>query len=284
MASNIYQIVLDSLAAHVAILDEHGEIIETNKAWQNFGSNNGLVEPFDCVGTNYLAICETASSTGEKDAGNVAKGIRDVLDGKVDHFFTQYPCHSPLEKRWYVVRVVPYRGDETKRVIVTHENITPIMEIQETLEKKEEQLEQQAEKLEETNIALKILLEQRNEDRRRIEENVHSNVNRLALPYLEKLMQSKLNQRQKTLAEITHSNLLEIVSPFLSRLSTLNNLLTPQEIEVAHMVRSGKTSKEIAEVLYLSVAGVDFHRKKIRNKLGLTNSSTNLRSYLLSLE
>ena len=61
-------------------------------------------------------------------------------------------------------------------------------------------------------------------------------------------------------------------------------LLSPQEIEVANMVRRGRSSKEIAEVLGISTSGVDFHRKKLRQKLGLTKSSRNLRSYLLSLK
>ena len=79
-------------------------------------------------------------------------------------------------------------------------------------------------------------------------------------------------------------NLRDIISPFLRSLSALTMLLTPQEIEVANMVRSGRTSKEIADVLGISVSGVDFHRKRLRQKLGLTNSPKNLRSYLLSLE
>ena len=79
-------------------------------------------------------------------------------------------------------------------------------------------------------------------------------------------------------------NLADIVLPFLHSRSALSVSLTPQEIEVANMVRSGKSSKEIADVLNLSVAGVDFHRKNLRRKLGLANTSKNLRSYLLSLE
>jgi DNA-binding CsgD family transcriptional regulator len=60
-------------------------------------------------------------------------------------------------------------------------------------------------------------------------------------------------------------------------------MLTPKEIDVAALVREGRTSKEIAEVLTISVSGVDFHRKQIRKKLGLTNEKSNLLSYLLSL-
>jgi DNA-binding CsgD family transcriptional regulator len=101
---------------------------------------------------------------------------------------------------------------------------------------------------------------------------------------VERLLQLNLSEKQRTLAEIIDTNIREITAPFLRSLSSLAIKLTPQEIEVAGMVRNGRSSKEIADMLNLSVAGVDFHRKSLRRKLGLTHSAQNLRSYLLSLE
>jgi DNA-binding CsgD family transcriptional regulator len=281
---NLYKVVIDSLSAHVAILDEHGQIVETNRAWQNYGRDNGIKESFDSVGMNYLSICEVASEDKDNEAEQVAKGIRQVIAGESDEFLTHYPCHSPDQKRWYAVRVVPFRDEKLSRVIVTHENITPIIEIQEALEAKEVELLAERERLEETNIALRVLLRQRDEDKTRIEETIYTNVDRLVLPYVERLLQGRLTEKQQTLVEVVDMNLRDIISPFLRSLSALTMLLTPQEIEVANMVRSGRTSKEIADVLGISVSGVDFHRKRLRQKLGLTNSPKNLRSYLLSLE
>lgn len=284
MGNDLYQVVIDSMAAHVAILDEEGRIVETNRAWQDFARANGMKDSFDNVGINYLAVCEAATADSASDAGDVAEGIRKVLAGESDEFLTQYPCHSPDQKRWYAVRVVPYRDAKVKRVVVTHENITPIMEVQEALKDKERELSLERERLAETNTALRVLLKQREEDKTRIEETIYANVERLVLPYLEKLLTGNLTERQRTLMEVAQANLKDIVSPFLHSLNALNILLTPQEIEVANMVRGGRTSKEIAEVMGLSVSGVDFHRKNLRRKVGLTNSSRNLRSHLLSLE
>ncbi|MCP3953856.1 MAG: helix-turn-helix transcriptional regulator, partial [Desulfobacterales bacterium] len=149
---------------------------------------------------------------------------------------------------------------------------------------KEVELRAERERLEETNIALRVLLRQREEDKNRIEETIYTNVDRLVLPYVEQLMLGRLSEKQKTLTEVIDTNLRDIISTFLRSLTALSLLLTPQEIEVANMVRSGRTSKEIAEVLGISVSGIDFHRKRLRQKLGLTNSAKNLRSYLLSLE
>jgi DNA-binding CsgD family transcriptional regulator len=285
MQSNIvYKVVVDSISAHVAILDERGRIVETNLAWENFARANGMPDSFNSIGVDYLSICELASQCADDDADRVAAGIRSVLAGEVDEFLTQYPCHSPDEKRWYAVRVVPYRDEHPRRVIVTHENITPIMEVQEEFEQKERELVRQRERLEETNIALRVLLRQREEDRKRIEETIYANVDRLVLPYVDNLLVGRLTEKQRTLLEVVDTNLRDIISPFLRSLSSLKIMLTPQEIEVANMVRTGKSSKEIADVLNLSVSGVDFHRKGLRKKLGLTNTAKNLRSYLLSLE
>ena len=281
---NLYQTVVDSMSAHVAILDEQGVIIDTNRAWKEFALQNGMKQAFGGVGINYLNVCDSAGDGHEDDAGNVAEGIRKVLSGDLPEFLTHYPCHSPDERRWYVVRVVPFRGREASKIIVTHENITQIMEIQEALKKKETELRSERERLEETNIALRVLLRQRDEDKKRIEETIYVNVDRLVLPYVEQLLQGRLSDKQRTFTEVIDTNLRDIVSPFLRRLTTVHTILTPQEIEVANMVRSGRSSKEIAEVLGISVSGVDFHRKKLRQKFGLTNSSKNLRTYLLSLE
>lgn len=282
--SSLYHVIIDSMSAHVAILNEHGVIVETNRSWQNFARENGMEGPCDSIGINYLETCKGSPDYNGEEGNAVAVGIRKVLRGELPEFLTHYPCHSPNQKRWFAVRVVPFRDNQKSHIIVTHENITPIIEIQKELEAKELELRSERERLEETNIALRVLLRQRDEDKTRIEETIYVNVDRLVLPYLEQLLQGNLSEKQRTLTEVMNANLRDIVSPFLQNLSALNMLLTPQEIEVANMVRSGRSSKEIAEVLGISTSGVDFHRKRLRQKLGLTNSSKNLRSYLLALE
>ncbi len=282
--SDLYKEVVDSISAHVAIIDEHGVILETNQAWDDFAAENEMEQSYQSVGINYLDICGRAAEADEDEVSEVAKGIRLVLAGKLPEFMTHYPCHSPEKKRWFVVRVVPFRKKRTARAIITHENITPIMEMQEVLRKKEHELMQERQKLEETNIALRVLLRQRDEDRSRLEETVYNNVDRLVLPYIRKLLEGRLSDKHRTLAEIADNNLRDIISPFLRTFSSLGLLLTPQEIEVAHLVRNGKSSKEIAEVMGLSVAGIDFHRKRLRQKLGLANTKKNLRSHLLTLD
>lgn len=281
--ADIYKVVVDSLAAHVAIIDRNGVILETNRAWQEFAKANGLEGPVDCVGMNYLAACDNVTDDSAEIAGSVAAGIRKVMAGNIEEYFTQYPCHAPHEKRWYALRAVRFRSPGRQKIIVTHEDITPVMLAQEALAKKEAELIEQQQKLEESNVALKVLLMHRDQDRMQMEGNVLANIRELVLPYIEKLRAANIPPRERMFAEIIEDRLNDIISPFLNRLSTINRLLTPQEVKVAALVREGRTSKEIADALAISISSVDFHRKNLRKKLGLANTGANLRSHLLSL-
>jgi len=280
---DIYQVALDSISAHVAILDETGEILETNRAWQEFGTENGIQIEASCIGLNYLETCDRASEKGLDEPGVIAAGIRQVIKGEIDEFFINYPCHAPDEERWFALKVVRFRDPESNRVVMSHENITPLMKVHRALAQKEKDVREQAEKLEEGNIALRVLLDHRQKDRQQLEENMLANIRTLVLPYVQELMETRLPKRERTIVEIIEERLGEVTAPFLNRLSGLTAMLTPQEIKVATMVREGRSSNEIADVLMISVSGVDFHRKQIRKKLGMTGSGRNLRSYLLSL-
>jgi len=151
------------------------------------------------------------------------------------------------------------------------------------LRQKERELKLNALQLEESNIAMKVLLEKREKDKNELEEMVLANVQGLLLPCIERLRGCRLNDRQRVYVDSLEANLQTIVSPFLHRLSSRFLNLTPAEIQVAGLVKEGKTSKEIGSLMNISERGVEFHRNNIRRKLGLTNANKNLRSHLLSL-
>jgi PAS domain S-box-containing protein len=155
---------------------------------------------------------------------------------------------------------------------------------EENLRKREVELEAQSHHLEEVNTALKVLLKQREDDKKELGENVLSNVKELISPYLGRLNKSRLNTDQKTLVNIMESNLENIISPFISKLSSKYFNFTPMEIKVANLVKEGKTNKEIAALLRLSKNTILFHRHNIRCKLRLKNKKINLRSHLLSYD
>jgi len=178
-------------------------------------------------------------------------------------------------------------GERTRELLVANERMMKEIEerkvIEASLRQTEEELRQQSLNLQETNTALKILLKQREQDKEDLEDKVLSNVKELILPYIEKLEHTRLDKSQETYLEILNSNINEIVSPYLKKLSAQFQNFTPMQLQVADLVKAGKTTKEISEVLNLSDRAIEFHRNNIRKKLGLKNKKMNLRTYLLSL-
>jgi PAS domain S-box-containing protein len=147
----------------------------------------------------------------------------------------------------------------------------------------EEQLASKTMHLEEVNAAMKVLLKHRDEQKMELQEDILSNVRNLVLPYLDRLKQSRLDSEQLTHVGILENHLQEIISPFSKRLSHQACTLSPMEVQVADLVRAGKSNKEIADLLHLSKNTILTHRYRLRNKLGLRNSKTALRSHLESM-
>ena len=152
----------------------------------------------------------------------------------------------------------------------------------EELKTREKELFIKSRNLEEVNTALKVLLKRRDEDSKEFEKRVLSNVKKLIHPYIKKLKKSGLNPDQAIYTDILENNISEITSSFSRNLSAKYMDFTPQEIHVAHYIREGKRSKDIAKLLHITERTVNFHRENIRKKLGLANKKTNIRSCLLA--
>lgn len=132
---------LDSLSAHVAILDESGTIIAVNKAWRDFAERNGNPRGSSCVGQNYLSVCrKSAVSDAAPEASIMLSGIEDVLQRNRRDFYLQYPCHAPDEERWFQARVSRFQVAGKDRLVVAHENITEAKVAERSLRRQLEQL------------------------------------------------------------------------------------------------------------------------------------------------
>jgi PAS domain S-box-containing protein len=163
-------------------------------------------------------------------------------------------------------------------------DITAIKKTDETLKKNKDELEMKNLELEEMNAALKILLKKREQDKLEVEENILTNVRDLVTPNLERLKRISSDPKQQAFLNILGENLTNIISPFTRSLNAKYLSLSPTEIQVANLVKDGKTSQEIADLMNLSSRTVEFHRNRIRKKIGIKNEKANLRSFLLSLQ
>ena len=160
----------------------------------------------------------------------------------------------------------------------------------EVLENTEGRLVQKTIDLDESNIAMKVLLknvavhpQDMEKKIKEMDEKVLINVKELTEPYLEKLEKSDLDQEQRECIEILRLNLEKVTSPIMQRLYSDEYNFTPSELQVANLIRQGKRTKDIASLLNLSTRTVEFHRDNIRKKLGIKDRKTNLRSVLQAL-
>lgn len=243
------------------------------------------------------------TATAESGVGDANQGLWDAnnkqaLAGKVVQGETRY-VHEGKERIVHSI-VAPVRsGNEIQGTIGINIDVTDqkqteaiIRESYKTLEKEVakrtaqltksmEEVESKTRALQELNTALRVLLRQRDHDRKDLEARLISNVKELVLPYIEKAVKGPLTPQQAVCLGIAEANLREIISPFLRTVRKLN--LTPKEISVASLIKDGRTTKEIAEIMGIATSAVDSHRNNIRNKLGLRSRKVRLQSFLHSL-
>jgi len=118
----LHATTLDSLPAHVVLLDASGRIMEVNEAWRRFGRENGLEDRDFCIGGNYLEVCRKSRASCP-EAGAMLGGLLDVLNGSREDFELEYACHG-TDRRWFRVYVTAVRSPSQAAAVVTHVNVT----------------------------------------------------------------------------------------------------------------------------------------------------------------
>jgi len=216
------------------------------------------------------------------DVGRMTEANRQAFE--TNRFNEEYRTYNRKKGEWRWIHAISTGGVNKKSwnryvngILI---DITERKLSEEALKSKDKELETKTSKLKEINSALNVLLEKRKADQIELEDKILINVESLIKPYLDKLQQSSLDERKKNILNIIQTNLDEITSSFALNLSSGYRKLTPKEIQIANFIKQGKISKEIADILCLSVKTVEFHRDNIRKKLGIKNKKINLQSYL----
>ncbi len=184
-----------------------------------------------------------------------------------------------------LLTIIPAHLGDERSYFLLGTDITEQRAMQDELSRSERALRRQATISDERNTALRVLLEQREHDRRELEERIVQNVEHLIDPTLDRLSRALHHRPERLEIEAVRMNLREIVGPFGHHLAGTNGgrPLTRRETEVANFVRLGKTSAEIAETLHISASSVAFHRANVRRKLGLPKGGPRLETYLAAL-
>ncbi len=114
---------VDALASNIAIVDEQGAIVATNRSWREFGRANQADPARIDEGVNYFQVCDAARGEGAEEALAFGAGLRAVIRGEQEQFGLEYPCHSPRQPRWFIGRVTRF-PDASAKAVVAHVDIT----------------------------------------------------------------------------------------------------------------------------------------------------------------
>ena len=273
---------LDALPAGVAVLDENFNLRHQNRAYADYLKIYSPIGPQRALGTCYFDYMPGSRSQLEawfretRDAGR--------FETKYDYEL-QLNYEKEKQTTYWDASVIPLLSParHVTGIAIVCLDVTGTHRVLEALNRKRAQLKIVAHKLEDAKAGLRALLDLKAETKKEAEEKLSLNVHSLLLPLVAQLKSSRLNPGQRTLLNFIESTLAEITSGFSRELSSPAWGLTPREILVAGLIKGGKTSKEIAAMLLVSPASIEFHRGNIRKKLGLTHQRTNLRAYLAGM-
>ena len=136
--------------------------------------------------------------------------------------------------------------------------------------------------LDNKNVTLNELMSHVAQEKENIEEKVHANIEKLILPFLNKLKTNHNDNTIQTIKTIEY-NLNNIVDSYGYNLTNKLNNLSPREVEICNYIKTGLRSKEISKLLHISETTVISHRNHIRRKFKINNTKINLTTYLNNL-
>jgi DNA-binding NarL/FixJ family response regulator len=232
---------LDEVGANIAVLDQEGVIVTTNRPWREFAAANRLLDgslPENTdIGSNYLAICLAATGGVSECARTVHDGIRAVLDGRRSNFSLEYPCHAPDQQRWFMITVKPIRRSTPREVVVIHVDVTDRYQAEIAAQAKQETLA----------FALAELQGMAGKIRHSMAKDAPFIKAEGVFHHPEKNHRDQLHERLRSLSK--------------------------REMEVFMALVRGERNAEIAERLQVSNKSISTYRTRIMDKLRVENNA-----------
>ncbi len=266
--------VANFLPIGVALFDRNFVLLKCNKLYQDYINTYSCKSSKQAIGMEYFDLFASARSSLLEIFTSVRNDMRQ-------HTSHEFPV--PLDVRitqnatYWDAKLIPVRDDQNRPagLLLSTLDVTELVLA-------EQQLQQKELEIMDLKTTLRTIMKLRQEDQVIWEQKAMANVKKIIEPFLSNLRSSLVRPDQISNLEGIEAGINEFVYEFSYLLSSEQYLLTPKEIQVAALIKIGKSTKEIAECFFVSPASIDFHRKNIRTKLNLKNKKINLQSYLTS--
>lgn len=137
VSQELTQATINSLDAHIAAIDEKGNIIVINRAWERFVKENAddLCKIHEAtIGLSYKEIYQMGKKHSEEELNNSIKGIGEVLNGEKKELIFEYHCETKTGEHWFLVNVTPM-GLEKNGVVISQTDITALKNVEQEREK-----------------------------------------------------------------------------------------------------------------------------------------------------
>ncbi|MGG9963726.1 PAS domain-containing sensor histidine kinase [Ferruginibacter sp. SUN106] len=220
-------VILNTLPANIALLNEEGVIVDVNDSWKKFADENQFAGINHGIGNNYIAIAENAAGNEKADGNKVADGLKAVLANKIKEFVYEYPCHSPQKERWFRMVVSPLLEKEYAGAVVMHVDISELRLL--------EQARLKSSMEEQKKITLAILQGQEKE-RNYIGKELHDNINQILAGT--KLFLTSAGHKNATVKELIQYPVELLTSAIEEIRSLCRNLVSPiKNIDLENLAR-----------------------------------------------
>ncbi len=260
--------ILKNIMDGFYIVDEQGHILDVNNSYCSMIGYNR--EELLKMSLKDIEAAETEEI--------IAQHMQRVINAGFDLFETKHKC-----KDGRIIEVessVKYVKDKIGKFFVFMRDITERKRTENMLKETAAKLQEQKSALEQKNIALSEIIAQIEVEKKKIKDDIAVNVSELLFPILEKL---KLENAAGKYVDLLKTHLEELVSSFGRKIRGKRLNLTPREIEICDMIKGKLASKEISELLNISLQTVEKHRKNIRHKMGISKKNINLTSFLQAI-
>jgi PAS domain S-box-containing protein len=266
--------ILDSSPDSITVIDRSGNFVECNQT---------ALRQFRFRSKQEMLQRNAFDLFTEKDQARAMRNIEDVIrKGTMQNIEYEVLRRdgSVFDAETSAGVIKGAKGEFSGFVVVT-KDISERKASEQALLRSQAELRDQKKALEQKNIALGEIIAQVEVEKQKMNENITLNVRRVLFPILDKLDQAS---DPKPLLDVFRHHLDGLTSTYGSRITEKTAHLTPREVEICNMIKGGLPSKDIAELLKISRATVERHRKNIRGKLKLTNQDVNLAVFLRSLQ